>query len=458
MISQAALVAVFLLLTHRLSPVVFGVFAFATAVVDLLVMQGATAAADAVVRTRDFSQRNLSTVFWSLVGVCGVATAVLCASSGSLARAMGAPDAAPVLFALSLTLLVVPLTVGPTAIMRDAMDFRGMATWSIAGTLAGGAVAVGVAYSPGAEWALVAQRWTSLSVTAGLMLMHTRAVPRAMFNRGDAKAFFAASGRLFLAQGVIGAFPRFLDVIIGVQFGAAVLGCFRVVTRICEMVIVALVNPIGQLWLVLMSKARSSDHDFRRVFLKLAPLTALIAVPAFAGVAFIAQDLTDLILPQEYAAAGPMLAIMASLGIFAPLNNPRNAVLTALGRFNLLLLLAAVELGTGIIAVLVAANYGVAAALASTAIPILVNLALSLPLILKSCSVRVGELAAAMWRPYVGVILMSLVLLLLQPMLQLPPAARIAITTIVGGAVYAAWLLLLTRRWTFATISMSDVR
>lgn len=419
-------------------------------------LQGATAAADAVVRTRDFSQRNLSTVFWSLAGVCGVVTVVLCVASGPLARAMGAPDAAPVLFALSLTLLVVPLTIGPSAIMRDAMDFRGMATRSIAGTLAGGAIAIAVAYSQFAEWALVAQRWVSMGVTAALMSIHTRAAPRAMFDMGDAKAFFAASGRLFLAQGVIAAFPRFLDVAIGFQFGAAVLGCFRVATRICETVIVALVNPIGQLWLVLMSKARSSDRDFRGVFLKLAPLTALIAVPAFAGVAFVAQDLTDLVLPPEYAAVGPMLGIIASLGIFAPLNNPRNAVLTALGRFNLLLLLAAVELATGIIAVLVAANFGVAAALASTAIPILVNLALSLPLVLKSCSVRIEELAAAMWRPYAGVILMSLVLVVLRPMLQFPPAERMAITAIAGGAVYAGWLLVLARRWTFATVRMSD--
>jgi O-antigen/teichoic acid export membrane protein len=194
------------------------------------------------------------------------------------------------------------------------------------------------------------------------------------------------------------------------------------------------------------------------VYLKLAPLTALIAAPAFAGVAFVAQDLTELILPAEYRPVGAMLAIIASIGIFAPLNNPRNAVLTALGRLNLLLVLAVTELVTGVVALLIAANYGVFAALASMAVPMLVSLALSLPFVLKSCSVRIEEFVAAVWRPYVGVIVMSLILIALRPALDIPAVWRMAVTVIAGVAVYAGWLLLLSRQWTLATIRMSGFK
>jgi hypothetical protein len=92
------------------------------------------------------------------------------------------------------------------------------------------------------------------------------------------------------------------------------------------------------------------------------------------------------------------------------------------------------------------------------AVPMLINLALSLPLVLESCSVRIGELASAVWRPYAGAMLMSVVLFALRPELGLPVMARVAITASIGCAIYVGWLMLISRQWTFATVRLADAK
>jgi hypothetical protein len=54
--------------------------------------------------------------------------------------------------------------------------------------------------------------------------------------------------------------------------------------------------------------------------------------------------------------------------------------------------------------------------------------------------------------------LMSVVLFALRPELGLPVMARVAITASIGCAVYAGWLMLISRQWTFATVRMADAK
>mgnify|MGYP001159388083 CR=1 FL=1 len=160
--SQIALAGVFILLAQLLDPRVFGLFALAAVLVDFAYQQGSSAVIDAVVRRQDFSQRTLSTVFWVMGAITVALVIALVVGAGVYGQMVGDPAAGPVLAAMAGSLLVIPFVVGPSAMMRQKLDFKGIALRGIVASFVGAIAALAMAWSPWPEWSLVVQRWVSL--------------------------------------------------------------------------------------------------------------------------------------------------------------------------------------------------------------------------------------------------------------------------------------------------------
>ncbi|RYG33171.1 MAG: hypothetical protein EON93_10030, partial [Burkholderiales bacterium] len=144
---QIAIASVFLLLAGRIDPITFGTFALAAVLTDLFYNLGSSSSVDGIVQQQDYTRRTLSTVTWSAMAICILATIIFIACSHLYADAIGAPQVAPILEALSLTTLVLPFIIGPTAVMRQRMDFKGLAVLGMIASLTGSLAALAVAYS-----------------------------------------------------------------------------------------------------------------------------------------------------------------------------------------------------------------------------------------------------------------------------------------------------------------------
>ena len=200
------------------------------------------------------------------------------------------------------------------------------------------------------------------------------------------------------------------------------------------MAVSVLVNPINQMWVVLISKAGSSSEARSAVFIQLSRLVALLCLPGYVGLAFVAGEITELALRPEYALVASFLAILCSIGILTPLVNSRNAILTALNQTGLLLTFSAMDL-----AVLLLAMFSV---------------------------VRVGpdatlwvDLMRAVSPAYVAVGVMAFGLILSQPLFDgLAVWMSFVMKAVLGAVLYAATLLIAFRSWTFRAVSAVAAR
>lgn len=458
-VSQLAQGGIFILLTQRLEPEAFGLFAMAAAVTDLFYVLATTAAIDAVVQRQEFDRRTLSTAFWAVAAVTAPVCLLVAAAGSLFAGAVNEPHVAPIFAALSLSLLPLPFSIAPYARMRQNLDFKGIALRGMLASFLGGLVALTIAFTAWAEWALVVQRCLTLALAAALMSLHVRVFPTWEFDPLRARALLSVAGRIFLSHGVGASGPRLTDLVFGISFGPAVLGCLRVAFRLSEMAVSVLVNPINQMWVVLISKAGSSSEARSAVFIQLSRLVALLCLPGYVGLAFVAGEITELALRPEYALVASFLAILCSIGILTPLVNSRNAILTALNRTGLLLTFSAMDLAVLLLAMFSVVRFGPDATLWATGAPAVASALIAAPIVLRHMNVRLADLMRAVSPAYVAVGVMAFGLILSQPLFDgLAVWMSFVMKVVFGAVLYAATLLIAFRSWTFRAVSAVAAR
>ncbi|MEO1361707.1 MAG: oligosaccharide flippase family protein, partial [Pseudomonadota bacterium] len=70
-VGQVMTLAIFLLLTTKLSPVVFGIFALALVFIEFFNLEGRFSIIDAIVQRQRFDKKSLATVYWVATGIYG---------------------------------------------------------------------------------------------------------------------------------------------------------------------------------------------------------------------------------------------------------------------------------------------------------------------------------------------------------------------------------------------------
>ena len=153
-VGQVMTLGIFLLLTTQLSPAVFGIFALALVFIDFFNFEGRYSIIDAILQKQRFDKLSLATSFWVTFAVFGAFAALFFALAPFIANLFGYPDITGVLRALSLTLLIVPFSIVPMAVLSERRDFKSMTLRVIFAKSIGGISALVVAFGPHPEWAL----------------------------------------------------------------------------------------------------------------------------------------------------------------------------------------------------------------------------------------------------------------------------------------------------------------
>lgn len=440
--AQVVLAAIFLLLASRLDPATFGVFALASVITDVFYTLGSAAAVDAIVQRQDFSRRTLSSITWAVAAICVVMTLIFCAAAPFYAAAMGAPAVGGALEVLTLSTLMLPFVIGPTAIMRQRLDVKALALLNMGASLLGGGAALITSFTPAVEWSLVVQR---LVMTFSFIVMataRTRMTPELVMGREEVRGWLSSASRIFTGQGIATLTPRLADVFTGAFFGPTAAGYLRVATRLSDLLMGFLINPVSQLWVALMSRTSASIESRQGIFLQLTNLTALIALPGFVGLALTSSEIVSLLLPHEYAPVAGPLAVLCLLGVFVPLTNPRNLLFTAFKRFNYLIWFSVLDLVATAVGMLIMARFGPVIMLCTGAFTSIVMIMFALPLILRDIQLQPSEVVGHLLPPYVAVAAMAGCLLAAAPLLDhVPPIEALLIKIALGAVAYGGVLM-----------------
>jgi O-antigen/teichoic acid export membrane protein len=458
-ISQIVTICVFVFLTFKLDPAVFGVFALGVLLIDYFWVNGRSAALDTTLQYNRLDQTSLNTVFLTTLTAIILVAVLIVVAGFWLASAMDEPMLRLIVPALALTLIPISLALPSEAIILRAHDFKGLAIRNILCSVISAIAAGGVALSPFPEWALVAQRAALQIVGVVVMSLTTRWLPGGGFDKVFAVQFLRDFSRVFFAQAISSSHLRVLDLMMAFSFGTAAVGFMRVAARLVEAVYGAFAAPISGLSILLISDADQSPVNRRTIYMRLSQMSAAVCVPIFVGMALVSRELVDIALAEEFAPTGPMLMLFCIAGIGAPITYARNAGLIALKKFNLLVGLSMIDIAVITFAGLILMQWSPLHLVATLLIMEAFRIVTTARVMMREMSTPLQDLIASVLPAYLAGAAMALVVLgvgLLSS--DLPPLASVAIKAVLGAATYFAFLWFLHRDWVMAVVQVLTKR
>lgn len=452
-ISQVVAAAVFIYLANRLDPVVFGLFAFAVLFVDVFAQQGRVSLVDILVMRRDFSPENLSSVLYVATGAALFAYAVVTLVVPAIPWDDSLVSLGPLVAVLGLTILAAPLGAVLEALVLRDLQFRALAVRNIVATLVSGLAAVAAVFASAGEWALVVQRITAVLVGLAVLMHFVRWRPILVLRPAMVMRTAAPFFKTWLDQMIVFGLARVVDMIVGLRFGAAALGLFRVSGRLVEMVESATSAPLTGVFVPVLSRhagdpARRAGH-----YLQIVSLSALATAPLLTGLALLSSDAVAVFLAPAYREAAPILAALAAAGLVAPLTQFRSVALIGAGRPGAAAALSLVDLAVTTAFALVGSAWGVVGTAAGVLMAALAAALLTSVVIRRVLDIRITRLLQACAPPYVASLIMAAALIAVGFYLDTwNELIRLVVLVPLGAFVFAGCLVLFYTSWLSARI------
>ena len=352
---------VLLVLARLLEPKVFGLVAMAsvfTALVRIFVDQGF---GDAIVQRAKLEPGHLDTAFW-----IGIVSGVLLtlggvAASGLVADLFDEPELAPIVGWLSLSFVIVALSSTQRAILRRQLAFKSLAARTLVGAIAGGIVAVTMAFMGLGVWRLVAQ-----SLVGGIVATVV------LWRVSDWRPGFGVSTRHFrelfgfsiniLGSKLLNFFNRHTDdLLIGFFLGPIALGYYTIAYSLLRVMTGLLTNTVSSVAFPVFSRLQDNAEKMRRGFYQATRYTSLISIPAFIGISIVASEFVPAVYGPNWMPSIPVMQVLAFIGILHSVFYFNTAVIVAAGRPTWRLGLVLMNAVSNVIAFAIAVRWGIVA-------------------------------------------------------------------------------------------------
>jgi O-antigen/teichoic acid export membrane protein len=297
-----------------LGPHEFGLVALGLAFVELVQVVVEQGISTALIQRERLDDEHLDSAFWLSLVWCLLLAGATIAASGWWAEANDAPELQGVIVALSVSVVIVGLMIVPLSLLQRDVRFRELAAcWNVA-ALAGGASGLVLALLGAGVWALVAQQVVMDAVALVGMWAATRWLPRSRFSRRHARELLGFSVSVLAAN--LGGFAnrRADTLLMGLFFGPAAVGLYRLADRVVELVLELTMRPVALIALPHFSRFQGDPARLRATLARCVRLTLVIAVPALLVVAATSENLLAL-LGDEWVSAADVLALLCVVGI-----------------------------------------------------------------------------------------------------------------------------------------------
>lgn len=333
-----------LLLARLLGPTAFGLIAMANVYIffiEMLVRQGLVAA---IIQRPGLTRVHMDTAFWMITAVIAVLIPISIGLSPFWADLNQTPDLQAVIIGLSPVLALKGLAVVQEAQMRRRLDFRVLALRTNLAVALGGLAGIVSALAGAGVWALVVQQLITAAVEVVVLWRVSDWRPSWRFDRVAARELLGFSA--FSGVAGLGVFldQRMDALMIGLFFGPAAAGLYRLAVRLADTLTMAVGGALQSVSLPELSRFASDQDAFNRRAGEILRLTAVVTVPFFSVLALVARPLLALLGP-DWAPAVTALQVLCLLGVVQVFTNLVGPILQAAGRPGVLALFAWIAAG-----------------------------------------------------------------------------------------------------------------
>jgi len=445
---------IFIALARLLTPVEFGIVAFATIFIEVSRVLVVAGIPDALIQRKDWNDEIASSAFWLNIGISLAICLAICLVAAPLSYFGYDETFALVLVALSAALLIEALTTVHTAKLRREFRYKAIASRNMAANVLGGMIGIVLAALGWGVWALVLSRLLSASLTS-IILWHTSGwKPRFYFRWGHVRGLQAISGHLLGNQLIGQANAQVAGLIIGSAIGPAALAQFRVGTRILSLMSQLLITPLQAAAMSAFSRLDAEGRSVAPAYVRVTRSCALLACPMFLGASAVAPDAIQVLFGKQWHQAGFVMAInglavgpSVIMYFFTP-------ALASAGRsalsFRHFIVAFFVNIGVAIVAI----PFGLFAIASGKTMESHLTLPYGLKLLRRGISLSLSDIFKAVGPSYIAALLMAAILMVLShfALQSLQPVTRLFFMIPLGAILYLATLGIFARPYLLSNI------
>lgn len=238
-----------------------------------------------------------------------------------------------------------------------------------------------------------------------------------------------------------------IEIILGRLRGPTAVGLYGIASQVAYLPSTEIAAPTKRALFPSFSTISSDTERLRSAFVKVFAVVALVTMPAALGILAVSDSLVFVVFGEKWAESGPILTVLALVGLLDVTNNLGEPVLLARAALRSLFVVLSLHAVILLVsAILLVEQFGAIGA----AYAMLLSSLVSVPMYLFAAKIEIGyslsELARHLWRPLFSAVLMAAAVRLLESGLVGggTPTVLILLTLVATGIlVYSGTLSLL---------------
>lgn len=342
-INQLRNFIVSLVLARLLTPTDFGLVSMAMVLNTILDTFADFGFSNAIMRKKDVSEIEKSTVFWINISIGALCTLLVLSCAPIFAWFYDEPQLRNIVSVTSLSFIISSFGTLQTALFQRSLDFKKPFYAKLFSGLLSGVLGILLALLNFNVWALVLSNllgWVIYSLSIWFMSSWR---PKFIFKPKSVTDMFSFGWKMTLSTLINRIVKQFDTFIIGKLYSAATLGLFNRAQALNNLVVEYSFSSIRNVLLPSLSKLQDDYEALRYSVLKLLNTISFLTF-LFAGLMYIcADDLIIFLYGQQWAGSIEIFKILGLFSITICLPIIFDTVLTVVNRMTMYLWLSIIR-------------------------------------------------------------------------------------------------------------------
>lgn len=357
--TQLVGVVVSILLARILAPSDYGVIGLLSVFLSVSQMFIDCGFGAALIRKKDCSDIEFSTVFWFNLIAAMFFYAVLFFVAPFIANYYHMPILVNVLRVIGLTLIIQALYAIQVTWLTVAVNFKLQAKVSVLSCTFSGIVGISLACCGFGVWALVGQSLSMATFSGLLYWLLSGWRPQAVFSRFAFKELFGFSSKIVASSLLHTIYVNISPLIIGRKYTTADLGFYSRADSLAALPGGIFQGTLGRVIFPVLSSIQDDDNRLKAAYNKYLRLMTSLVAPSMLLLAACAKPLILLLVGEKWLPCVPYLQLLAMGWMIDPVVLVNLNVLYVKGRSDIVLRLEIIKKIIAIAIVVVALQYGV---------------------------------------------------------------------------------------------------
>ena len=390
--TQAFQVVFTIILARLLMPEDYGLVAmvFIFLMVSLVLMDGGLSLA--LLRKKDPTENDFSTVFWFNLGFATVFYATIFFCAPLIARFFDQEILTPIVRIAGLNIILWALSIIHATKLDIALNFKKQAYITISAMLISGSLGVWLAFSGYGVWALVFQFLSNSTLRfLFLWIFGIRWYPRFLFCTTAFKALFNFGYKTMLTNLLDTSYKNMFAVLIGRFYALQDLGFFQKASQTTNLVTTSVSYTIARSFIPLQTSLSDDPTEQRKSFDRFLSLNCFIVFPIAILFAILAEPFVAFVLTERWLPAVPFIQVLSLSYIWYPILVLNRQLLLSRGFSKQNLMIDIIAKTLGVAAFLIALPHGILWICVSIGFYAILDMTLSMIFVKRYVNIRIIE-------------------------------------------------------------------